>query len=86
VLEKETTKTLSRLTHDVSEVAELPTIELGSAQLRDLAEEIIAALDAFGKNDTTDKSEPLLYSKLPKIIACLENQHPNKQIGHSVFV
>jgi hypothetical protein len=39
----------------------LPTIEVNGGQLRDVAEEVIKAIDAFGKNGAVGQTEPLLY-------------------------
>ena len=68
--EKEAHRTFPRSTHDmpVSETAELPTIELGSGQLRDYTGVVINAIASFGKNSTADVINHLLYNRGGKLV------------------
>ncbi|GHV51321.1 hypothetical protein FACS1894216_05130 [Synergistales bacterium] len=65
-----------------SEVTGLPTIEVNDSQLRDVAVEVIRAIDAAGKNNATGKPEPLLYVRgdgLARIVVD-SDKHPRPGI------
>lgn len=59
----------------LSETTGLPTIELGDSQLRDVAEEVIKALDTAGK------TEPLLYVRDERLVRIVIGSDKSPRTG-----
>ena len=72
---KQTTEEIRESIEKLSEATGLPTIEISGGQLRDVAAEVVAAIDAAGK------PEPLLYVRGDGLVRIVTDSDKNPRPG-----